>query len=133
MSSFFLDILLPLRHIFIRVEYLGISHINEGEGGRRMDTVQNLMQGNLDYNVIIAYIFGIALIYLIGRLMLMPIKFMIKLIYNGLMGGAMLWAVNFLGAYVNFGIAINPVTALVAGFLGVPGVVLLVVMKSMMG
>jgi inhibitor of the pro-sigma K processing machinery len=96
-----------------------------------MDTVQNLMQGNLDYNVIIAYVFGIGLIYLVGRLMLMPIKFMVKLIYNGLIGGAMLWGVNFVGAYIGFGVAINPLTALVAGFLGVPGVILLVVIKNM--
>jgi len=96
-----------------------------------MDTVQNLMQGNLDYNVIIAYVFGIGLIYLVGRLLLMPIKFMVKLIYNGLIGGVVLWGVNFVGTYIGFGIAINPLTALVAGFLGVPGVVLLVVIKNM--
>lgn len=98
-----------------------------------MDTVQNMMHGNLDYNVIIAYIFGIILIYLIGRLMLMPIKFLLKLIYNGLVGGAMLWGVNYAGAYFDFAIAINPITALVAGFLGVPGVVLLMAMKVISG
>lgn len=96
-----------------------------------MGTMQNLIQGNLDYNVIIAYIFGIILIYLVGRLMLVPIKFMVKLLYNGIIGGAMLWAVNFLGAYIGFGVAINPLTALVAGFLGIPGVIMLVAMKTM--
>lgn len=98
-----------------------------------MGTVQNMMQGNLDYNVIIAYIFGIILIYLIGRLMLVPIKFLLKLIYNGLIGGAMLWGVNYIGAYFGFTMAINPITALVAGFLGVPGVVLLIAMKAISG
>lgn len=94
-----------------------------------MDTVQNLMHGNLDYNVVIAYIFGIVLIYLIGRLMLTPVKLLIKLIFNALVGGVMLWGVNYVGASFDFAIAINPITALVAGFLGVPGVVLLIVMK----
>lgn len=98
-----------------------------------MDTVQNMMYGNLNYNVIIAYIFGIILIYLIGRLMLMPIKFVLKFIYNGLIGGVMLWGVNYIGAYFGFAIAINPITALVAGFLGVPGVILLIVMKVISG
>ncbi len=65
--------------------------------------------------------------------MLVPVKFILKLIYNGLIGGAMLWAVNYIGAYFSFAIAINPITALVAGFLGVPGVVLLIAMKVISG
>ncbi len=98
-----------------------------------MDTVQNMIHGTLDYNVIIAYVFGIILIYLIGRLMLMPIKFLLKLVYNGLIGGAMLWGVNYVGAYFGFAIAINPITALMSGFLGVPGVLLLIAMKVISG
>lgn len=83
----------------------------------------------LELNVIIAYAFGIILIYLIGRMFFMPIKLVFKLIYNGLMGGVMLWVVNFVGAYVGFNIGINPITALIAGFLGLPGVILLILFK----
>ena len=82
-----------------------------------------------DFNVILAYVFGILLIYLLGRMFLMPIKLIFRLIYNGLIGGVMLWVLNFAGAYIGFNIAINPITALVAGFLGLPGVVLLVLFK----
>ncbi|MBP2637263.1 MAG: pro-sigmaK processing inhibitor BofA [Firmicutes bacterium] len=83
----------------------------------------------LELNVIIAYAFGIILIYLIGRMLTMPIRLVFKLIYNGIVGGIMLWIVNFVGAYFNFTIGINPITALVAGFLGIPGVVLLILFK----
>ena len=82
-----------------------------------------------DFNVILAYVFGILLIYLLGRMFLMPIKLIFRLIYNGLIGGVMLWVLNFAGAYIGFNIAINPITALVAGFLGLPGVILLVLFK----
>ena len=82
-----------------------------------------------DVNVILAYVFGIILIYLVGRMFLMPIKLIFRLIYNALIGGAMLWVLNFAGAYIGFNIAINPMTALVAGFLGLPGVVLLILFK----
>ncbi len=82
-----------------------------------------------DFNVILAYGFGILLIYLIGRIFLLPIRLVFKLIYNALIGGVMLWALNFVGAYFGFTLAINPVTALVAGFLGIPGVILLVLIK----
>ena len=83
----------------------------------------------LELNVIIAYAFGIILIYLVGRMLTMPIRLVFKLIYNGIVGGIMLWIVNFVGAYFNFTIGINPITALVAGFLGIPGVVLLILFK----
>lgn len=82
-----------------------------------------------DFNVILAYLFGIFLIYIVGRIFLMPLKIIFKLIYNGLIGGLMLWVLNFIGGYFSFTIAINPITALVAGFLGFPGIVLLILLK----
>jgi len=82
-----------------------------------------------DLNVIFAYAFGIVLIYLIGRIFLMPLKLVFRLIYNGIIGGIMLWVLNFVGSYIDFTIAINPITALIAGFLGLPGVILLILFK----
>lgn len=83
----------------------------------------------LEFNVIIAYAFGIILIYLVGRMLTMPIRLVFKLIYNGIVGGIMLWIVNYIGAYFSFTIGINPITALIAGFLGIPGVILLILFK----
>lgn len=83
----------------------------------------------VEFNVVLAYLFGIILIYLVGRIFLMPLKLVIRLIYNGLIGGIMLWVLNLIGASFGFTIAINPITALVAGFLGLPGIVLLVLFK----
>lgn len=82
-----------------------------------------------EYNVIFAYVFGIVLLYVVGRMFLMPIKLIFRLIYNALIGGAMLWALNFVGLHIGFMIAINPITALIAGFLGLPGVILLILFK----
>ncbi len=82
-----------------------------------------------DMTVVAAYAFGLILIYVLGRMFFMPLKLVFKLIYNALIGGAMLWVVNFLGAYIGFAIVINPLTALVAGFLGIPGVILLILFK----
>ncbi|MGI6093245.1 MAG: pro-sigmaK processing inhibitor BofA [Veillonellaceae bacterium] len=83
----------------------------------------------VELNIVLAYAFGILLIFLIGRVFLMPIKLVLRLIYNGLIGGIMLWVLNFVGAYFDFSIAINPITALVAGFLGMPGIIILVLFK----
>jgi inhibitor of the pro-sigma K processing machinery len=83
----------------------------------------------LDLNVILAYAFGIVLILVIGKIFLMPLKLVFKLIYNGVIGGIMLYVINFVGSHFGFTIALNPVTALVAGFLGIPGIVLLILVK----
>ncbi len=85
--------------------------------------------GGLDLNVILAYLFGIVLILFIGKIFLMPLKLVFKLIYNGVIGGIMLYVINFIGSHFGFTIALNPVTALVAGFLGIPGIVLLILVK----
>jgi len=87
---------------------------------------------NWDIHVIIAFVFGLLLIFLLGRLFLVPIKFILRLVINALIGGAMLWVVNFIGVYVGFVIAINPITALIAGTLGIPGVLLLIAFKLLL-
>ncbi len=82
-----------------------------------------------DITIVAAYVFGIILLYVLGRMFLVPLKLIFKLIYNALIGGAMLWAVNYIGGHFAFSIAINPLTAVVAGFLGLPGVLLLILFK----
>ena len=86
-----------------------------------------------DVNVIIAYAFGIILIYLIGRMFLMPVKLVFKLIYNGIIGGLILWVVNMIGGHFGFVVPLNPITAVVVGFLGLPGVVLLILYRVFIG
>lgn len=86
-----------------------------------------------DVNVVLAFVFGLFLIYLIGRIFLMPIRIIFRLVYNAIVGGIVLWLLNLLGSHFGFIIAINPVTALVVGFLGLPGVVLLILFKIFVG
>ena len=86
-----------------------------------------------DVNVIIAYAFGIILIYLIGRMFLLPVKLVFRLIYNGIIGGVILWVVNLIGGHFGFTVPLNPITALVVGFLGLPGVVLLILYRVFIG
>jgi inhibitor of the pro-sigma K processing machinery len=86
----------------------------------------------INFGIVLAYALGLLLLYLVGWLLLVPVKLIIRLIYNGIVGGIMLWLLNLIGGLFGFGIAINPVTALVAGFLGIPGVVLLIVLQYML-
>lgn len=83
----------------------------------------------LEPAVIIAYIFGLLLLYLICRVFFIPLKILFKLFYNAAIGAILLVVLNFVGSYFDFNLAINPFTALVVGFLGIPGLVLLVLLK----
>lgn len=84
----------------------------------------------MDINIIIAFALGLLLIYLVGRVMLFPLRFVFKLIINAIIGGLVLWVINYFGSYFGIHIPLNPITALTVGFLGIPGVVLLFVIQQ---
>ena len=79
---------------------------------------------------IVAFILGLILLYFLARILFLPLRIVATLFYNALLGGVLLWATNLLGHYVALSIPINPITALAAGFLGIPGVILLVVLQA---
>ncbi len=84
----------------------------------------------LEINTIIAYMFGLILLFLLGWVLVVPLKIVLKLIYNGVLGGIILILINFVGNFFGFYIGVNPVTAIIAGLLGIPGIILLVLLKS---
>jgi len=86
----------------------------------------------IDIYSIVAVFFAIGLVYLLGTLLVMPIKIIVKLILNGIIGTVLLLVINIFSPYLGFSIAINPITALVAGFLGIPGVVLLIFLQFLL-
>jgi len=76
--------------------------------------------------LIMAVLFVLFLIYILGNILLKPLKLIFKIIVNSILGLLLLWAFNFIGAYFNFLIPLNILTVLIAGFLGLPGLVLLI-------
>mgnify|MGYP000214914396 CR=1 FL=1 len=83
----------------------------------------------VQYTAILAYAVGIILLYILGRVLLFPMKVILKLVYNSILGGMALLAINFVGSFFRFHIALNLLSALIAGILGIPGIILLVVLK----
>ncbi|SHM71672.1 inhibitor of the pro-sigma K processing machinery [Caldanaerovirga acetigignens] len=86
----------------------------------------------IDLWAILAYAFGLLMLYAIGRMLLGPIRLVLKLVYNAVVGGLVLVLLNFIGSYVGLHIAINPINALIVGLLGIPGVVLLIALKNIL-
>lgn len=85
----------------------------------------------IEYSVIFAYLIGIIFLYFLGRLLLVPMKIILKAVYSAIIGGLLLIVINFIGGAFGFHIALNIITALTAGILGIPGVALLAAMKYM--
>lgn len=83
----------------------------------------------IDIFSILAVFLAIGAVYIIGVLLVLPIKIIVKLVINGIIGAVALFAINFLGGLIGFSIGINPITALIAGFLGVPGIILLIFLQ----
>lgn len=83
----------------------------------------------MNISTAIAYAFGLFLLYVVAYILYVPLKFVIRLMYNAIIGGVLLWVVNLVGGFFGLSVPINPVTALVAGFLGIPGVVLIIALR----
>lgn len=82
--------------------------------------------------IFLAYAAGILMIYFFGRVMLVPLKKILKLIINSIVGGLILMLINILGAGFGIAIPINVITALIAGALGLPGIVMTAVYFNFM-
>ena len=72
-------------------------------------------------------------ILVVGKILLFPIKKIIKLVFNTIIGGTIIYIINLIGASFGFHIGLNIVTSLVVGILGIPGAILLVILKLIMG
>lgn len=83
----------------------------------------------LDINTIVVYLGCIIFLFIIGKIFVLPIKFILKLIGNSILGGILIFVVNLVGSLFEFHIGLNIATAIFTGILGIPGVVLLSFLK----
>lgn len=72
------------------------------------------------------------LVGLLLRLMVMPIRWFWKLFLNSGCGFLCLWLLNSVSLFTGFVFPINSVTALVAGFLGLPGILFLALVQAIL-
>lgn len=83
----------------------------------------------INFQVILFFALGLVLLYFTGWLLLAPLKIILKLIINGILGGLVLLLINLIGGIFSVNIAINPLSALIAGYFGLPGIILLFLLK----
>ena len=72
---------------------------------------------------LIPWAIALVVLYLIVTFFSLSLAF----VWNGVIGGIMLWLLNLVGGIFSFHVPITIVSALIAGFFGVPGVVAVVI------
>ena len=80
----------------------------------------------------LAWVTGILVVMALGKKLKIPVQFALKLLVNALLGGAVILLINLLGQYINFHISLNVFSALIAGILGLPGVIVLIILKYLL-
>ena len=86
----------------------------------------------IPWELILSFAIGLALLCLIGYLLLVPMRFMWRLMAGGVLGALALGLVNLLGGLMGFAVQVNPFTAMAVGFLGLPGAALVVALQLLM-
>ena len=71
------------------------------------------------------------LILLVIRIFNKPIRFIFKLLFNTVLGYIVLILVNHFGMYVGLSLPIDLLKAVIVGFLGLPGVILLLLIYNL--
>ena len=86
----------------------------------------------MDSNII-TYLACICFIFIIGKIFIVPIKKVLKLLLNSIFGGIIIYIVNIIGENFNFHIGLNIINSIIIGLLGLPGVVCLIIIKLLIG
>lgn len=85
----------------------------------------------MDTNVI-TYLACICFLFLFGKVFILPIKKVLKLVLNSVLGGITIFLMNLVGGIWGFHIGLNFYTSILIGLLGLPGAVCLVIIKLAM-
>lgn len=74
---------------------------------------------------VLGILIPVVLIVVVLKIISMPVKLLGKLVINSVSGLICLWLLNWLAGFTGIVFPINLVTVVIAGFLGLPGIVLL--------
>ena len=80
----------------------------------------------------LGFLIAIIVLFVILKILALPLKIIIKLMLNALIGGAVLFFLNIVGARFGLIIDINWISTLLVGFFGVPGVILVLIFQFLL-
>ena len=80
----------------------------------------------------LGFLIAIIVLFVILKILALPLKIIIKLMLNALIGGVVLFLLNMIGARFGLIIDINWISTLLVGFFGVPGVILVLIFQFLL-
>lgn len=83
----------------------------------------------MDFNSIITFLACIIFLFIFGKIFILPLKSILKLVLNSVLGGFLIFIINIIGGNFGFHIGLNVITSIFVGLLGVPGAGLLVILQ----
>ncbi|MFW0860613.1 MAG: pro-sigmaK processing inhibitor BofA family protein [Dethiobacter sp.] len=86
----------------------------------------------INLNVILAAVFGLFVLYFVGKMLVTPVRFAIRVMLSRIMGAGLILIFNLAGSLFGAIIGVNAFTVLVVGYLGLPGLAMLVLLQQML-
>lgn len=78
---------------------------------------------------LLTYLAYICFLIIFGKIFIVPITKIVKLVINSIIGGILIYLINLIGGLWGFHIGLNVFTSILIGLLGLPGAVCLVIVK----
>lgn len=75
----------------------------------------------------IIFLACICFLFIIGKIFIVPLKLIMKLIFNSILGGLIIFAINLIAGIWDFHIGLNFFTSIIVGILGIPGAICLII------
>lgn len=82
----------------------------------------------MSYGIIFAALFLLFIIYIVVKVMIVPIQWIVKILVNSVLALVGLVILNIIGSFAGFHLPVNFITVIGVGVLGIPGLILLIVM-----
>ena len=86
----------------------------------------------VSFPVILYFLLGVLLLYALGWLLMVPLKKGLFFLFNSGLGLLILWILGFFSEKYGFSAVINPFSAILTGFLGLPGVLLTLAIQNLL-
>ena len=83
----------------------------------------------MDNRIILVFISCLAILVIFGKYFAFPLKKILKLIGNSILGALIIFLINLVGTSFNFHIGFSIINSIIVGILGIPGACLLVLLK----
>lgn len=86
----------------------------------------------MEYDSVIAFFACLFFLFIVGKIFIIPLKTIFKYILNSVLGGIIIFIINIIGGFFNFHIGLNIITSIIVGVLGIPGVILVILIKLLL-